>query len=80
MPLVQIKETLEFIKEKECTDLYKVENHIEQVMGIIKHLNEEMNELKPIFEKLDEKQKEAVLSKFSPQSVTLAHSILMLFS
>ncbi|MBM6617086.1 MerR family transcriptional regulator [Bacillus suaedaesalsae] len=80
MPLSKVKETLELMQKKECSqDINKVEEHIEQVMNMIQHLQEEMNEIKPLIERLNDGEREAMMMKFSPQSVELAQSILALF-
>jgi CII-binding regulator of phage lambda lysogenization HflD len=80
MPLSDIKATLEFVKAKQCLDLTRVEKHLEQVSNIMHHLNEEIQEIKPLIENLSEKQKEVLISKLSPQGVTLAHSLILLLS
>jgi MerR family copper efflux transcriptional regulator len=79
MPLAEIKATLEFVREKEL-DLSKIEKHLDQVSTIMKHLNEEIQEIKPLLESLSDKQKEVLMSKFSSQGVTLANSLLLLLS
>jgi MerR family copper efflux transcriptional regulator len=78
MPLSEIKSTLEMVKENNGENFYKVEKHFEQISTIMLHLNEEMKEIKPILDNLSANQKEALLTKMSPQGVTLAHSILLL--
>lgn len=78
MPLSEIKSAIEFVKETNCQDYQKVENHFEQLSNLMIHLNAEMKEMKPILENLNANQKEALLNKLSPQGVTLAHSLLLL--
>ncbi len=80
MPLSEIRSAIELVKETNCNDFNKVEIHFEQLSSLMVHLNEEMKEIKPILENLNPIQKEALLNKFSPQGMTLAHSILLLLS
>jgi MerR family transcriptional regulator, copper efflux regulator len=78
MPLHEIKSAIELIKKRSTKD-EQVEKHVDQIADIMKHLEAEILEIKPIIESLNEKQRELILNKVSPQGMTLAQSLLLLF-
>ncbi|MFC0189900.1 MerR family transcriptional regulator [Fictibacillus aquaticus] len=78
MPLQEIKSSIELVKKKNSISSTQVEKHFDQIAEFMKHLEKEIMEMKPILENLEDKQRELVLSKVSPQGVTLAHSLLLL--
>ncbi|ANC75875.1 hypothetical protein ABE65_003210 [Fictibacillus phosphorivorans] len=78
MPLHEIKSVIELVKLK-STENEHVEKYVDQIAELMKHLEAEIKEIKPIMESLNDKQKELLLNKVSPQGMTLAHSLLLLF-
>jgi ribosomal protein S10 len=78
MPLHEIKSVIELVKLK-STENEQVEKYVDQIAEIMKHLEAEIKEIKPIMESLNDKQRELLLNKVSPQGMTLAHSLLLLF-
>lgn len=79
LPLQDIKLAIELIKKKKSIKNDQVEKHVDQIADIMKHLEAEIQEIKPIIDNLNEKQREIILSKVSPQGMTLAQSLLLLF-
>jgi MerR family transcriptional regulator, copper efflux regulator len=80
MPLEEIKSSIELIKSNNTIDKQKVEKHVEQIASIMQHLKEEINVMEPILQKLNNKQKESLINKLSSEGVTLAQTLLLLFS
>ncbi len=80
MPLEEIKSSIELIKSNSTIDKQKVEKHVEQIASIMQHLKEEINVMEPILQKLNNKQKELLVNKLSSEGVTLAQTLLLLFS
>lgn len=78
MPLHEIKSVIELVKLK-STENEQVEKYVDQIADLMKHLEAEIREIKPIMESLNDKQRELLLNKVSPQGMTLAHSLLLLF-
>jgi ribosomal protein S10 len=78
MPLHEIKSVIELVKLK-STENEQVEKYVDQIAELMKHLEAEIKEIKPIMESLNDKQRELLLNKVSPQGMTLAHSLLLLF-
>ncbi|MET3729849.1 ribosomal protein S10 [Fictibacillus halophilus] len=78
MPLHEIKSVIELVKLK-STENEHVEKYVDQIAELMKHLEAEIKEIKPIMESLNDKQRELLLNKVSPQGMTLAHSLLLLF-
>lgn len=78
LPLEEIKEKLE-----QSRSLYveneKLAEHVDRLTDMMKHLELEMREMKPLLANLDDHQKESVTSKITPQSVQLAQTIMVLF-
>ena len=79
MPLEEIKSSIELIKSDNCMDKQKVEKHFAQIGSIMQHLKEEITVLEPILQKLNNQQKELLVNKLSPQGITLAQTLLLLF-
>jgi MerR family transcriptional regulator, copper efflux regulator len=80
MPLEEIKSSIELIKSNNTIDKQKVEKHVEQIASIMQHLKEEINVMEPILQKLNNQQKESLVNKLSSEGVTLAQTLLLLFS
>jgi MerR family transcriptional regulator, copper efflux regulator len=80
MPLEEIKSSIELIKSNNAVDKQKVEKHVEQIASIMQHLKEEINVMEPILQKLNNQQKESLVNKLSTEGVTLAQTLLVLFS
>jgi MerR family transcriptional regulator, copper efflux regulator len=80
MPLEEIKSSIELIKSDNTIDKQKVEKHVEQIASIMQHLKEEINVMEPILQKLNNQQKESLVNKLSSEGVTLAQTLLLLFS
>ena len=80
MPLEEIKSSIELIKSDNTVDKQKVEKHVEQIASIMQHLKEEINVMEPILQKLNHQQKESLVNKLSTEGVTLAQTLLLLFS
>jgi DNA-binding transcriptional MerR regulator len=80
MPLEEIKSSIELIKSDNTIDRQKVEKHVEQIASIMQHLKEEINVMEPILQKLNHQQKEMLRNKLSSEGVTLAQTLLLLFS
>jgi MerR family copper efflux transcriptional regulator len=80
LPLEEIKSSIELIKSDNAIDKQKVEKHVEQIASIMQHLKEEINVMEPILEKLNKQQKESLVNKLSTEGVTLAQTLLLLFS
>lgn len=80
MPLEEIKSSIELIKSDNTVDKQKVEKHVEQIASIMQHLKEEINVMEPILQKLNHQQKESLVNKLSSEGVTLAQTLLLLFS
>ncbi len=78
MPLHEIKSVIELVKLK-STENEHVEKYVDQIAELMKHLEAEIKEIKPIMESLNDKQRALLLNKVSPQGMTLAHSLLLLF-
>ncbi|MEH7308640.1 MerR family transcriptional regulator [Neobacillus drentensis] len=80
MPLEEIKSSIELIKSDNTIDKQKVEKHFEQIASIMQHLKEEINVMEPILQKLNDQQKEKFVNRLSSEGLTLAQSLLLLFS
>ncbi|MEH7086117.1 MerR family transcriptional regulator [Neobacillus drentensis] len=80
MPLEEIKSSIELIKSDNTIDKQKVEKHFEQIASIMQHLKEEIHVMEPILQKLNDQQKEKLVNKLSTEGVTLAQTLLVLFS
>jgi DNA-binding transcriptional MerR regulator len=80
VPLEEIKSSIELIKSDNTIDRQKVEKHVEQIASIMQHLKEEINVMEPILQKLNHQQKEMLRNKLSSEGVTLAQTLLLLFS
>ncbi|SDM38508.1 MerR family transcriptional regulator [Bacillus sp. OK048] len=80
MPLEEIKSSIELIKTEDCIDKQKVEKHFEQIGILMHHLKEEIETIEPILQKLNQNQKEMVVTKLSSQGVPLAQTLLLLLS
>ncbi|MBT2725205.1 MULTISPECIES: MerR family transcriptional regulator [unclassified Bacillus (in: firmicutes)] len=80
MPLEEIKSSIELIKSDNTIDKQKVEKHVEQIASIMQHLKEEINVMEPILQKLNNQQKESLVNKLSSEGITLAQTLLLLFS
>jgi DNA-binding transcriptional MerR regulator len=80
MPLEEIKSSIELFKSDNMIDRQKVEKHVEQITSIMQHLKEEINVMEPILQKLNHQQKEMLRNKLSSEGVTLAQTLLLLFS
>ncbi|WP_026567287.1 MerR family transcriptional regulator [Bacillus sp. UNC41MFS5] len=80
MPLEEIKSSIELIKPDNTIDKQKVEKHFEQIASIMQHLKEEIHVMEPILQKLNDQQKEKLVNRLSSEGVTLAQTLLVLFS
>ncbi|WP_144548037.1 MerR family transcriptional regulator [Bacillus sp. X1(2014)] len=80
MPLEEIKSSIELIKSDNTIDKQKVEKHFEQIASIMQHLKEEIHVMEPILQKLNDQQKEKLVNRLSTEGVTLAQTLLVLFS
>jgi MerR family transcriptional regulator, copper efflux regulator len=80
MPLEEIKSAIELMRTDFDIDKAKVEKHVEQIAAIMEHLKEEIMLMEPFLKKLDSNEKEQVVSKLSPQGITLAKSLLLLLN
>jgi DNA-binding transcriptional MerR regulator len=79
MPLQEIKKALDLVIKEKSIDTEKIEKHLEQIAHIMHHLEGEIKEMKPILEKLNDNQKENLVNKISPQGITLAQTLMLLF-
>ncbi|MFC4323774.1 MerR family transcriptional regulator [Litchfieldia salsa] len=82
VPLNEMKSviTSNNLNSNDEIDREKVEAHVEQIAGVMQHLQKELKEIKPILDKLNDQQKEVLMNKVSPQSITLAQTLVLLFS
>lgn len=80
MPLDEIKNAIEMMRADYVIDQEKVEKHVEQIAGIMEHLEEEIKLIEPFLQKLSGSEKEQVVSKLSPQGITLAQTLLLLLN
>jgi DNA-binding transcriptional MerR regulator len=80
MPLEEIKSSIELIKSDNTIDKQKVEKHFEQISSIMQHLKEEIHVMEPILKKLNDQQREKYVNRLSTDGVTLAQTLLLLFS
>lgn len=80
MPLDKIKNSIGLINSSSDIDACKLEKHFDQLAGIMQHLETELNEMKPILENLNDKQRATVTRNISPTGLTLAQTLLLLFS
>jgi MerR family transcriptional regulator, copper efflux regulator len=80
MPLEEIKGAIELMKANDEIDKEKVEKHVDQIAAIMAHLKEEIKLMEPFLEKLNSNEKEMVVSKLSPQGITLAQTLLLLLN
>jgi MerR family transcriptional regulator, copper efflux regulator len=80
MPLEEIKTSIELINSDQNIDKQKLEKHCEQIGTIMQHLKDEIKVMEPMLQKLDNNQKELLLTKLSTQSQTLALTLLQLMS
>ncbi|MDF2856282.1 MAG: hypothetical protein K0Q87_2133 [Neobacillus sp.] len=80
MPLEEIKTSIELINSDQTIDKQKLEKHCEQIGTIMQHLKDEIKVMEPMLQKLDNNQKEILLTKLSTQSQTLALTLLQLMS
>ncbi|HWO76768.1 MAG TPA: MerR family transcriptional regulator [Bacillus sp. (in: firmicutes)] len=79
IPLEEIKKKLELQKSTTIND-YDVEDQISSVSEHMKYLQDEINNLLSILQKMDSKRKEAVSEKLSPESVSLMKSLRLISS
>ncbi|WHY88767.1 MerR family transcriptional regulator [Neobacillus novalis] len=79
MPLEEIKSSIEMMHSENSIDKQKVEQHFEQIALIMEHLKEELKAMQPILQKLNKQQKEQLVSKLTPQGITLAQTLYLLF-
>ncbi|WP_281269140.1 MerR family transcriptional regulator [Bacillus taeanensis] len=79
MPLDEIKTAIGLIKSNDGADDCKVEKHMEQIADIMKHLETEIKEIKPLLENLDEKQHKVIMNKLAPRGTALSQTLLLLF-
>jgi MerR family transcriptional regulator, copper efflux regulator len=80
MPLEEIKSSIELIKSDNTIDKQKVEKHFKQIASIMQHLKEEIHVMEPILQKLNDQQREKYVNRLSSDGVTLAQTLLLLFS
>jgi MerR family copper efflux transcriptional regulator len=80
MPLEEIKSSIELIKPDNTIDNQKVEKHFDQIASIMQHLKEEIDAMEPILQKLNHQQKDTMVNRLSSEGLTLAQSLLLLFS
>lgn len=80
MPLDEIKNSIELIKSLKDIDPCKLKKHFDQIADIMQHLEAEIREMKPILENLNDQQKATIMRSISPTGVTLAQTLLLLFS
>ncbi|WML26660.1 MerR family transcriptional regulator [Neobacillus sp. OS1-33] len=80
MPLEEIKSSIELIKSDNTIDKQKVEKHFKQIASIMQHLKEEIHVMEPILQKLNDQQREKYVNRLSSEGVTLAQTLLLLFS
>jgi MerR family transcriptional regulator, copper efflux regulator len=73
--LQEIKELLARKKQEKQPDIVHQANDI---ANQIHHLKENIEELLPLFENLDEHERKLIIKRLSPESITLIHSLLML--
>ncbi|MFC3883437.1 MerR family transcriptional regulator [Bacillus songklensis] len=75
LSLQEIKEALARKKQEKQPDIVHQAN---DVADQIKYLKENVEDLLPLIEKLEDHEKRLILKRLSPESVTLIHSLLML--
>ncbi|WP_066254687.1 MerR family transcriptional regulator [Neobacillus drentensis] len=80
MPLEEIKSSIELIKSDNTIDKQKVEKHFKQIASIMQHLKEEIHVMEPILQKLNDQQREKYVNRLSSEGITLAQTLLLLFS
>ncbi|MHC0038482.1 MerR family transcriptional regulator [Pseudoneobacillus sp. C159] len=79
MPLEEIKEFIHLLKKEGQLNEDKINKHVQQITDIMHHLVAELNEIKPLIDKLDSKQKDFIASKISAQGLTLAQTLILFF-
>ncbi|WP_409300790.1 MerR family transcriptional regulator [Peribacillus sp. SCS-155] len=80
MPLQEIKETIDLLHSCDVMNEEKFEKHCTQILEVMHHLEEELRELKPLFEKLNSQQKELLLQRMSSKGLGLAKSLQILLN
>ncbi|GGE80971.1 MerR family transcriptional regulator [Priestia taiwanensis] len=74
IPLEEIKEKIQC--RKECVgeeDLYNKAEHVEALM---RQLHNELSEIMPVLEKINQERQRVISNKLTPQSKTLVQSLL----
>ncbi|MEH7379146.1 MerR family transcriptional regulator [Bacillus sp. JJ1533] len=77
LSLHEIRESINDESKKNQTDILLQTNEVEEK---IKNLKNNVDELLPLLEKLNDSEKKLILNRLSPESVTLIHSLLMLLA
>ncbi|UAL51672.1 MerR family transcriptional regulator [Bacillus sp. OVS6] len=77
MCLQDIKERLE-LKRSQTNEEDKLIKQAEILAKHMKQLEHEINELKPIFDKMNGENQEIIASRISPQSMALMQSLMIL--
>lgn len=80
MPLEEIKSSIEMFKADNCINNEKLEKHVEQISVIMEHLKDEIKEIDTFLQRLSRDDKEMLIKKLSSQGITLAQTLLLLFS
>lgn len=75
LSLQEIKGALKRRKQEKQPDIVHQANN---VANQIHHLKENIEDLLPLIEKLEEHERKLITKRHSPESVTLIHSLLML--
>ncbi|MDE3839218.1 MerR family transcriptional regulator [Bacillus methanolicus] len=75
LSLQEIKELLERKKQGKQSDIVHQAN---EIANQIHHLKENIEELLPSFESLDEHERNLITKRLSPESISLIHILLML--
>ena len=80
LPLADIKSSINLLQSDNLIDKEKVEKHFEQIAMIMEHLKEEIQTMDPFLQRLNRNEKELLIKKLSTQGITLAQTLLLLFS
>lgn len=78
MPLDEIKKTIEILQSNGMFDCNEVTRHTEQIKEVMKFLEFEIKEIKPVLENLNKNQREMIMKSLSPQSTSLLHALMLL--
>ncbi|TYR80319.1 MerR family transcriptional regulator [Priestia megaterium] len=52
----------------------------DELLNKLNHLNDNIKSVLPLMEKLDESEKKLLISRLSPENITMMHSLVMLLS